>query len=1286
MHSSLKTILCLLVVSFGFLGAAHVQAATKTVCGVGGGCDYSSLTEAFADSPAAGDVFQVGAGESPYAAAAETWPITFPVATTTVECVGGAQIGQPAIGDENRVYLSSGSTIQNCSLGYVQLMTASPHGAVSPSGIVIQNNTFATTVTSTIDFTTAGAVNFVIQDNTNINYLGFASSTDGIVQNNTFYGDEAGYRDAAIVYTSDTTGRIQFIGNTFTNYSAVTAGSMALIHLSGSDQTFASNTIRYAVNFPISASVQSSLEMNAAGTNYIGGNFIYSPNGTGCSAVTLSTVTDQAWSGSYTILHNTIYRQPYCTSGGSGVTYSTMSNRADVSMTMRIDYNLFYNASSTADGRPAVHFIYGALTSLSQSNAHNGIYNFGSALHAEVSGVGGGTDVTDATTIYTNPILRLSDADTSNDLEVAPFSAYLDVVGSQDIGATEIARRSTTYVDDTGTIDYETVDATSTSAIGAFLRTGDTVMLAAGTYDGFAVNSAHATSSITIQGVGAETIIEAGVGLDALTFTSVSSSHIADLVVTNAAGSSSAGYIMTNLLAHFGSTDYVDAFEMLGLSTGQLAIFTDSSTCDAGPPLTIVAADGDSVTAATEGGTTGFHLAAVQIMGSSITVLLPDSQFANQTALQSYLSGICGLPEEGFTVDAFADDLFTVSGGTYSYDSSSLVSSGMTLVSGVEDPPAITYTPGTAFAGIKFTGSSNNNTVSGVTSTNNGYGVRFASTGDSYNTISDSTFTGNTYYDVMVGGNAYNILDNDSFTRASSSVSGSGSLLVKYRARVHVTDTDGGGDLSGITASSTDAALTASSFGATGGSGYTSYLRLPAYVIDADGYALTNGGYNPYMIRTEGVVGYSAASSGSVTLSSPDQVFSIVAIRTLPASPSGITASDVATSTISVSWTDNATNNSVTLFDFANVAAGETFPTVYADELSENAIGTGLIGLQPNGGYRFRVAARNAGGTSAYDMSALYYLLADTPATPVVSEVSQTALSVVVPADANSTSTEYALYSSTLGGYLSGEGTVSPSATWQTSSTWSTLTVNGLTCGTSYTFTTIARNHDGIESTTSTAATATTSACTVVRSVTTSGGSGGGGGGGGGGAIQTFFIPAIPRIVPQTVASTTTVVSPQSVTTTVTMPDTTAPSSAEATLERFLREGTTAASRALGRGEREAVVRDLQEVLGVPAARILVSDLERVAGGQIPRTRNLAYERSMAPRALATFRTVFGHAPNFRNANENLAWNTLMYRIRFPRNLSSERQGIVAFRRQFRTTAQSPFQWAVVRVLGYIVR
>ncbi len=135
-------------------------------------------------------------------------------------------------------------------------------------------------------------------------------------------------------------------------------------------------------------------------------------------------------------------------------------------------------------------------------------------------------------------------------------------------------------------------------------------------------------------------------------------------------------------------------------------------------------------------------------------------------------------------------------------------------------------------------------------------------------------------------------------------------------------------------------------------------------------------------------------------------------------------------------------------------------------------------------------------------------------------------------------------------------------------------------------------------------------------------------------------------------------------------------------LSNFITYGISERTFALGEGERRALVRDALETM--KTAKISPMDLERLARGMIPQFRNLAAERAQVKRAQTTFKTIYGHDPDFKNPAENLAWNTLMYRIRFPRDLNAEREGIQSFRELFRRAPQDPFQWAVVRVLGYV--
>ncbi len=135
-------------------------------------------------------------------------------------------------------------------------------------------------------------------------------------------------------------------------------------------------------------------------------------------------------------------------------------------------------------------------------------------------------------------------------------------------------------------------------------------------------------------------------------------------------------------------------------------------------------------------------------------------------------------------------------------------------------------------------------------------------------------------------------------------------------------------------------------------------------------------------------------------------------------------------------------------------------------------------------------------------------------------------------------------------------------------------------------------------------------------------------------------------------------------------------------LTNFITYGISEKTRLLGEGERRAVVRDALETM--KTSHIDPADLERMTRGIIPHYRNLTAERQQLPRVRTTFKVIFGHDPNFKDATENLAWNTLMYRMRFPRDLGAERAGILEFKRVFKKNPKEPFQWATVRVLGYV--
>ena len=131
----------------------------------------------------------------------------------------------------------------------------------------------------------------------------------------------------------------------------------------------------------------------------------------------------------------------------------------------------------------------------------------------------------------------------------------------------------------------------------------------------------------------------------------------------------------------------------------------------------------------------------------------------------------------------------------------------------------------------------------------------------------------------------------------------------------------------------------------------------------------------------------------------------------------------------------------------------------------------------------------------------------------------------------------------------------------------------------------------------------------------------------------------------------------------------------------FVVYGDSDASIKLGEGERRAVIRDYFETVGRPD--VVWTDIELLVTGQKPIKRNMTKEQAMATQALAIFKKMVGHAPNFKVPAEDIAWNTLMYRIRFPRDLAREQAGITEFKKIFKHTPVTPLEWATVRALGY---
>ncbi|OGL91741.1 hypothetical protein A3H11_01215 [Candidatus Uhrbacteria bacterium RIFCSPLOWO2_12_FULL_47_10] len=138
----------------------------------------------------------------------------------------------------------------------------------------------------------------------------------------------------------------------------------------------------------------------------------------------------------------------------------------------------------------------------------------------------------------------------------------------------------------------------------------------------------------------------------------------------------------------------------------------------------------------------------------------------------------------------------------------------------------------------------------------------------------------------------------------------------------------------------------------------------------------------------------------------------------------------------------------------------------------------------------------------------------------------------------------------------------------------------------------------------------------------------------------------------------------------------------EATITNFVTYGASDKTVKLGAGERRAVMRDYLETVG--RGNVNWDDVERMTKGEKPVSRNLEKERAQVGVALKVFVKIYGHSPVFSDAKEDLAWNTLLYRIRFTRDLTVEKEGIVEFRATYGRTPKSTMDWATVRVLGYV--
>lgn len=760
-------------------------------------------------------------------------------------------------------------------------------------------------------------------------------------------------------------------------------------------------------------------------------------------------------SGSMLFTHNTYYAKSFDGTNNQNVLFIFQDDDQGLkTQTMHVTstYNIFYG-DTTGTSTAFKAFLWN--TNVSGSRLYEDYNGYAGNMNSSPFGVGGDLDTVvvsggnSKTTVGSSP-LRDGNVDTSDDFLLNPMSSFLDVNGTEDIGAVTGTRASTFYIDDNGTIDYSTVHATGTTAIANNARSGDTWNIAAGTYNPFSVTtSTGATTGLTISGAGPTTIINGNssyaYGIKVSNWTDL---MIENLLVQNASSTLAGTYTATNMIFDYDESSYDDS-SGVGIAGDGYTLFLSDASCD----TVDYNSDGYDISSVVDDATEDFNLALVDFGGPLLTILARNDWYPTPSSVTT----ACG----GGTVNTWVTSTFSASDGSYTYDAAAVAAAGITVTAGYTAPPAISGGL-LESSGILLTNTTNA-TIANVTSTANSYGVYLtgSTSGTSFNS---STISNSVLYDVYSDATANNALKNTSFTTASSSITGTGNVDVYFKTRMYVTSTDGVVQGAVTTLTRGDSSVTTTL--TTASDGYSPYSDfLLAFTQTSSSLAVTNGGYNPWGFTTAATSTYNASST-SANLISPNQLITMVvasAPASVPDAPTSLTISSISTSSIgSIAWSDNADDEDGYILDVAEGSDGSVFPSVNEQtDATANVISANWVGLTANTQYILRVAMYNGVGTSTYATSSAFYTLANVPTSLSASAASATSISLSWSGDGTT--------------YILSNDTLSTTSSVAATST----TVTGLTCNTSYTFSVSALNGDGVETDSSDTASATTSACPV---------------------------------------------------------------------------------------------------------------------------------------------------------------------------------------------------------------
>jgi len=430
--------------------------------------------------------------------------------------------------------------------------------------------------------------------------------------------------------------------------------------------------------------------------------------------------------------------------------------------------------------------------------------------------------------VNVNPFFRLENIDTADDYTPAPMSLILDSGAPSYIGAVDGGARITTYtIDDDCVVDYVTCVSQFTSTIDHVTKSGDSVLIAEGTYPQFSLT--NIPSNVSIRGTGPNTIIDAQSAKTGIAITGGDQLQLRDLKIINSTVDTASMLTTTKTIFHYNGNDYDDS-DAAGMPLNSVVLTDDSPGCLVGA----IENDGDAISVGD--GINNINGALVKFGGSYISFL------TTSTALT-----ICGGPP----IEVLIPNLFIVNGsGGYDYNPTALVTAGVTLKAGMTSPPEIHQSiTDSGDAALRLTNVTNS-TFENIFFEDNDYGIAFFGSSDSNEVLTSDFSLNNGTYDLVSKGTGNNLLYNSDFQRASSTVSNTGTVTVRYDTDIHVVDSLGA-DLAGVTVHKVSDNGLEDTTEVSDVNGYTSIVDTLAYILDSSSIEATAGGYNPYTLTAD---------------------------------------------------------------------------------------------------------------------------------------------------------------------------------------------------------------------------------------------------------------------------------------------------------------------------------------------------------------------------------------------------------------------------------------------------